>query len=128
MLLDANGMPIETSARRGTMIDAYQMPDGAIVDMARSMRLHQMIRDNKNGLRDKIAQADKEAAEMLARRGIGDGRVKESLHLAVLRHDKDKPDEKLIDTLQNNMAFGEKVQQKRISEENLQHTAKAVSG
>ena len=131
MLYDAQGRPIgqaEGVGRKGATVDAYQMPDGAIVDMARSMVLHQMIRDNKNGLRDRLVQADKEQAEFLAKRGIGNGKKLETLHLAVLRHDKDKPEDKVIDGIKKNMQFGEEVQAKRIKEQetDLTNTIKAV--
>lgn len=107
-LIGLDGRPLN-SARRDEQVDGYTLPDGAVICKAASLALHQQIKDNKNGIRDRL-----EAAQRMTRRKI--------LHLSLMDKNNKHVTGDVESAIVKNLDFGEKIQRNRVKTEKLKHS------
>jgi hypothetical protein len=115
MLYAPNGQPI----RKSMQVDAYDLPDGAIVSKAMSIVIHNKIA-NDTLLRERLEQAQRERNARFPKRK---GNI---LHLAMLK--RGEMSTRTQEALVKNAEFGEKVARKRMSAENLKQSARGYEG
>jgi hypothetical protein len=104
-LIGLDGHPLN-SARRDEQVDGYSLPDGAVVCKSASLALHQRIKDNVGGLRERL-----EAAQRMTGRKI--------LHLSLLDHNNKNVNAGVDSAIEKNLDFGEKIQRTRVKSEKL---------
>jgi hypothetical protein len=112
-LIGLDGRPL-SDARRGEQVDGYSLPDGAVVCKAASLALHQRIKDNVGGLRERL-----EAAQRMTGRKI--------LHLSLLDHNNKNVNSGVDSAIEKNLDFGEKIQRSRVKSEKLKHSGRAYA-
>jgi hypothetical protein len=115
MIYAPNGQPANTM-RVGRTVDGFQLPNGTIISVSKSLELHNKIKNDAR-FRERIEQADRESAALKKRLGLSDGRIEESEHLAMLRTNNTAKTAEVEKKIINNQAFGEKVLRKRIENE-----------
>lgn len=94
--------PNKTGMRRGNQVNGFELPEGAVVSHALSMKLHNMIRDNAK-LREDIEKADKITGT-------------ETLHLAAMRR-KNGMTDKIAQALMSNQIAGEMIMRERVKKD-----------
>lgn len=112
-LVDFRGRPISSAnerneARRGDQVDAYALPNGAIVSKVASFALHNRIK-NDTLLRERLETA----ARMTGRT---------TLHLDLLRHGNKHATATVEKAIEKNLEFGEKIQSQRIADKAIPET------
>lgn len=107
--------------RHGLQVDAYSLPNGAIISKRLSMDIHNKIKNNAR-LRENIETAQKMVLAKKIQAWIMGGMIgkkptmQETIHLAMLRRENKEMTNEVRDNIDRNMSFGENIQNKRKGE------------